>query len=107
MTRLESSVSDAKSCGVILTTRGVIYNHDIFIIYAPRVVSYALRNIYSIGITHDDCHIFIVKATGLEGLMEFEDNILLIIGNPQGILDKQHRPEPIQLLILYHIHLFY
>ncbi len=50
--------SDAPSCGVILTTRGVIYDYGIFIIYATRVI------IYSTGITHDDCHNFITCHSG-------------------------------------------
>jgi hypothetical protein len=28
-------------------------------------------------------------------LIEFEDNILLIVGNPQAILNQQLRPHPI------------
>jgi hypothetical protein len=48
-------ISDAPSCGIILVTLdGVIGNHTIFIIYAPRVINYAPRNIYSAGVTHDD-----------------------------------------------------
>ncbi len=31
-------------------------------------------------------------------LMEVDDNILLIVGNPQGILGQQVRPYPIHLL---------
>jgi len=57
MTLHELSVSDAPSCGVILMTRVIIYDHNIFILHAPRVV------IYSIGVTHDNRHIFIVQVT--------------------------------------------
>jgi hypothetical protein len=35
-------------------------------------------------------------------LMEVEDNILLIVSDPQGILDQQLRPHP-NLIIKYHI----
>ncbi len=35
---------------------------------------------------------------GHEVLMEFNDNILLIVGNRQGILDQQISPHPIGLL---------
>ncbi len=53
---LESSVSNAPSCGIIQTTKCVIDDH--ILIYPPRVV------IYSTGITHKDLHIFIIQPTG-------------------------------------------
>jgi len=31
-------------------------------------------------------------------LIEVDDNLLLIVGNPQGILGKQLKPHPIHLL---------
>jgi hypothetical protein len=36
--------------------------------------------------------------TGHEVLMEVDVNILLIVGDPQGILGQQLRPRPITLL---------
>ncbi len=47
MTLLVLPDSDAPNCGVI-------NDHNILIIYAPRVVNYAPGNIYSIDVTHDD-----------------------------------------------------
>jgi hypothetical protein len=37
---------------------------------------------------------------GHKVLMEADDNILMIIGDPQGILDQQLRLRPINLLII-------
>ncbi len=52
------AVSDAPSCGIILVTLEVSLAHILFfIIYAPRVINYAPRNIYSTGVTHDDHHL--------------------------------------------------
>jgi hypothetical protein len=34
---------------------------------------------------------------GHEVLMEVDDNISLIVGDPHGILEEQHRPHPINL----------
>ncbi len=31
--------------------------------YAPRVINYAARELYSIGITHGDCNMLTVQAT--------------------------------------------
>jgi hypothetical protein len=36
-------------------------------------------------------------------LMEFDDNILLIVEDPQGILDQQLRPRPFRLLKIINI----
>jgi hypothetical protein len=67
---LESSVSDAPSCGIILTIINffIVYTPRVInyaprvinyaprvINYAPRVITYAPRNISSTGVTHDDC----------------------------------------------------
>jgi hypothetical protein len=38
------------------------------------------------------------ERTGHKVLMEIDDNILLIVGDPQGILDLQVSPHSIQLL---------
>jgi hypothetical protein len=40
----------------------------------------------------------IAVHAGYEVLMEVDENILLIVGDPQGISDRQLRPYPIQLL---------
>jgi len=40
----------------------------------------------------------VAVCAGHEVLIEVDDNILLIVGNLQGILDKQQRPHPINLL---------
>jgi hypothetical protein len=49
-------VSGAPSCGVT-------YNHHSdnsrCVIYAPRVVNYAPKNVNSTGVTHDDHHMMI------------------------------------------------
>ncbi len=37
-------------------------------------------------------------CTGHKVLMEVDDNICLILGDLQGILDQQLRPRPIHLL---------
>jgi hypothetical protein len=43
-----------QSCGVTLTTTGVIYDHIIFFNLSSKVVNYAPRKFYSLVITHDD-----------------------------------------------------
>jgi hypothetical protein len=58
MTLVELTESDVPSCGVILMTLEVSFTIIIcFIIYAPRVINYAPRNIYSTGSTHDNHHL--------------------------------------------------
>jgi hypothetical protein len=84
MTLLESSVSGAPSCVIILTTLRVSLTIVIFfIIYIPGIVNYDTRDtylqvplltitIYNLNIfivqatvvTYEDHHIFIVQATG-------------------------------------------
>jgi hypothetical protein len=39
-------------------------------------------------------------CAGHKTLMEVDDNILLIVVDPQGILDEQLRPHPIHVLLL-------
>ncbi len=43
---------------------------------------------------------------GHEVLMEFDDNKVLIVGDPQGILVKQLKSYTIHLLILYYVNIF-
>ncbi len=69
MMLLESSVSNATSCGIIQTTEGVINNH--ILIYALRVF------IYSEGNIHNDHHIFIVHSTGGSVDLRFDLKLLL------------------------------
>jgi hypothetical protein len=66
MTLLELSVSEAPSCGIILTTRSVIYEYGIFIIHATRVI------IYSKCFTHNDFHIYC--SMGFSGSKGVEHN---------------------------------
>jgi hypothetical protein len=40
----------------------------------------------------------VAMRAGHEVLKEFDDNILLIVGDPQEILELQLRPHPIHLL---------
>jgi hypothetical protein len=44
----------------------------------------------------------VVVDVGRKVLMEAKDNVLLIVSDPQGILDQQLRPHP-NLIIKYHI----
>jgi hypothetical protein len=39
-----------------------------------------------------DRHVYVVQATGHKPLLEVDNNILMIIGDPQEILDLQLRP---------------
>jgi hypothetical protein len=48
-----------------------------------------------------------VVCVGLEVLLEVDDNILLIVGDPQGVLDQLLRPRPIQLLNVVIIWIIY
>jgi hypothetical protein len=40
----------------------------------------------------------IAVHAGHEVLVEVDDNISMTVGNPQGILDEQFRPQPINSL---------
>jgi hypothetical protein len=48
----------------------------------------------------------IAVHAGHEVLMEVDGNITMTVGNPQGILDEQLRPQPIHLLKYQYFYIY-